>query len=106
VATLVGFLVPETDRVNGCFWRSYEAGRWLGNVGFVSFVILVIGVVMLVRHRSVLSAMLRGARGGAPVENVAPRRRIVIGPAIAIVVALLATAIAYAHMRGVIEDCV
>ncbi len=106
MATVAGLLSPGTDRVKDCFWQSYAAGRWLGNVGFVSFIVVVIGVVMLVRHRAVLGAMLRGARGGETVDRVAPGRRVVIVWAVAIALALVATGVAYAHMRGVIEGCV
>jgi len=106
MATLVGFISPETDNDDYCIRQSSEAGAWVGRVLFPSFVVIVVGVLMLVRHRSVLRAMLQGARGGAPVENVAAGRRVVIGWSIAIVLALVVTGVAYVHMLNVIEDCV
>jgi|HubBroStandDraft_5_1064220.scaffolds.fasta_scaffold1529597_2 hypothetical protein len=52
---------------------------------------------------------LKGAdvdcRGGWP-PNVAPGRRVVIVWAVAIVAALVATGVAYVHLRGVVEGCV
>jgi hypothetical protein len=75
-------------------------------VGIVSAIVFVLGVAMLVRHRAALGAMLRGARRGVPVENVAPGRRVVIVWAVAIVAALVATGVAYVHLRGVVEGCV
>jgi hypothetical protein len=100
------FIPPEAYRESDCLRQAYEAGGWMARVGIPSFIVVVIGVVMLVRHRSLLRAMLQGARAGVPVEHVAPGRRVVIGWGVAIVLAFVATGLAYVHMRSVIENCV
>jgi hypothetical protein len=77
--------VPDDCRSDHGVRAAYEAGEWVGRVGGMALVIVVVAAVVLIAKRRV--------------------RGIVVGCLVAIACATAATGASYAHMVAVINAC-